>query len=149
MPGRNGNRPERLRLLDYSDRALLAIVYDLGDNEGWVEVEWVADRIFGVRLSDKKRLHAIRCVAQRFSWMRRYGVMDKSDGPMTMWCLTAEGEAYVKGRKKDSVAGAMHGLLENDLLHAAHAIGERYSKASPIGKTMMRRAFAYHTAKRV
>ena len=45
-------------------------------------------------------------------------------------------------------AKEVKGALDNDLLHVAMGVGDRYRKADPITQTMMRRAFIYSTGRK-
>lgn len=143
-------RAESLRLADFSDRDLLGVMADLADSEGWVMTSEVAERVFGrgINSDAKRRLHAIRCVAIRLSWMRRFGVVQLHREEPGVWGLSAEGVAMLRGELRSGQAKAIDGAMDEQLLHLATAIADRYRAAGQVGATMMRRAWQHGEARR-
>ena len=144
---RNG-RVQSLTILDFDDRALLAIVDDEADEEGWAATGDIADKVFGSGGSEERRRHATRCIGIRFAWLQRYGVAERSH-PHGSWRLTDAGYALLYGSGKTArIEKEAREALDADLLHVAMGVGDRYRKADPITQTMMRRAFIYSTGRK-
>jgi hypothetical protein len=112
--GKNGNTPS-LKITDFSDRELLAIARDLADNDGVVEIEYVARHIWPKSSKDDDWLwHARHCVAVRFAYMRRLGVVEKTD-IHGQWELTSLGESVAAGRLKSTKLIVQTGNLYEDV----------------------------------
>lgn len=139
-----------MRLQDYSDRDLLGLLNDLGDQEGWCLTHDVAIQTFGTAIDndDNRREHAERCVGIRLSWMRRYGVVDAHPEKKKMWRLSRVGYALLEGNLTAKQETALAGARDEQLLFLATAFGERYMTADSVGATMMRRAWQYAAGRR-
>ena len=65
------------KLDDYSDRELVHVVVDLANDEGWTSVVDVASRV-GLK-------EHVQSVTVRFSWMKRYGILERSPKVKLLW----------------------------------------------------------------
>ena len=136
----NGQRG--LALMEFSDRELMNLMIDYQDDSGWVEVQQFA---LAVGLGDDP--HASRCVAQRFVWMRRYGVMErhKTDAK---WRLTPAGRKIALGALSESEKATLRNLTSEQLMEATTVLTGRYKRAGNTPSTMMRRAWQHGTGRR-
>lgn len=138
-----------LRLLDFSDRELLAIVNDIADEEGWCTTEELRAVVFP-RAKDTK--HARRCVAIRMAWMRRFDVVEKREraaqDEYTSWRLTEAGGAFVAGTLTEQEKDLLDSIDETGLLPLMTRIGARYRSSSPVGARLLRREWQHGSATR-
>jgi len=143
-------REESLRLAAYSDRDLLGLIVDVGDGDGWATNLDVAVKAFGsgIMSDDDRRVHAVRCVGVRLSWMRRFGVVERHERDQGTWRLSSDGEQMLNGTLGKTLAGSLSRIDDSQLLHLGTAIADRSQVAGPIGYTMMRRAWQYGVANR-
>lgn len=146
----NSKRPA-LRLVDFSDRELLALVVDLEGEEGWVPTESIARTIWPQRTSPDDLMHAKASVGTRFAWLKRWGVVEggRQNGSAAAWRLTGQGRALVLGRLSQRTQEAVEGAGDDSLMHLGYALAERYIVASGAGAVVMRRAMQFaHERKR-
>lgn len=145
------SQPISLRLGDYSDRELLRIIYDLADEYGWVESTHLAEHLFPmqIRKGREDRNQALRCVGQRLSWMRRYGVVQKNEeGRKGVWGLTATGKMLLTGKIPARERKVLENLKENQLLDLTETLSMRYFYAGEVAATMMRRQWQFGSIRR-
>lgn len=107
--GAGGPRRRDMSLLGISDTELLAVIDDLGDEDGWVAILDVRVQL-GENPEDSSGRDSVRSgVGPRMSWQRRYGWLEKH--PDTgLWRLTAMGTAILKG---GSLSSQFEKLLSN------------------------------------
>lgn len=118
---------------DYSDRELVHVIHDLADPEGWVSVEDVA-KVVGVVKGH------VRSVVVRFSWMARYGILERAKKPPTRWRLTQAGKEMVAAASKTAAASSLlHGLTDAEIVWASHTLAGRFQQAKLPHATMARR----------
>lgn len=131
-----------LRLQVMSDREVLLIVRDVADGDGWAYAYDVGERI------GLDETHRKRAAAQRLSWLRRYGAVEREllPGPTAVddagthglaydaeekprfgqrWRLTELGEAIALGRLRKPTERAIDGMSEAEALLAIRTIGGR------------------------
>jgi hypothetical protein len=140
---RNGHRT--LRLEDFSDRELLALVADHEDSEGWADSLHIAQAIwpkYGAEEPERARAS----VARRFSWLRRWGVMEK--GTTGLWRLTEDGRLLVEGRLSESQAANLADLGDDQLMSLGYAMADRYQEAGDTPAILFRRAMQFATYRR-
>ena len=146
------SQPISLRLSDYNDRELLRIVHDLSDQNGWVESVHLAEHLFPaqIRAGREDRDQALRCVGQRLSWMRRFGVIQKneSNGKKGSWGLTAAGKTLLLGSIPEKERKVIENLKENQLLDLTETLSMRYFYAGDVAATMMRRQWQFGSIRR-
>lgn len=134
--------PRSLRLADFSDEEVLALLVDLADNEGWVSSETYAE---SVQLP-------IQNVGSRLSWLRRWGVVERDARPGVptrgFWRLTEMGEAVVQARFSKSQQNAFSSLSDPQLLRAMESLAGQYEAASFSVANLVRRRFLYSTYRR-
>lgn len=122
-----------LKLEEFSDRELMQIMAEIGDEEGWCTVPEFAAK---VKISHP---NPNNCVGVRFAWMRRYGVLER-DGDH--WRLTDTGEAILSARLSGGASQALRrvgqstGMLAVEMLTAVY----QEAKGRPAGH-LMRRAW--------
>jgi hypothetical protein len=112
-------------LADFSDRELVHVVTDLAE-DGWTLAKDVAKRV---------GTHE-RNVTMRFAWMRRFGILEISKEPPTRWRLTKDGASMLHADRNYFKFG---NLKDADLVHASHALTQRFSRAAIPHQTMTRR----------
>jgi hypothetical protein len=133
--------PASLRLLDYSDRELLALVRDLQDEEGWTSTESLLNRL---KLDHE---NPAQCVATRMGWMGRYGAVEKSDKG-GKYRLSPIGEVMVSGKLTKTTEKVLDGIKPDQMLLVTRWLGERQRNSEDTAKSLIRREWTYSTASR-
>jgi hypothetical protein len=118
-----------LRLDEFSDRELLALIADLRDEAGYVQS---LDIAVALNLGEGGKQSA----SVRLSWMRRYGVVDYDDGG---WCLTDDGERALQASASKGLTKAVEATSDPSLLEATHLLAERRRRAGSVFQTLSRR----------
>lgn len=142
---------------DYSDRELLLILADVRDEEGWASSQEVANRL-GMSLD-----HPRRSVQVRFSWLVRYGVLEREHlrdtGGQLMytrggkpkygqrWRLTEAGEVVALGRLPVRRQELLDALPEGQLVVAVRSLAQR-SRQDPVAERMVSREWRYSMSSR-
>jgi hypothetical protein len=134
--------PESLRIEDFSDVELLALVNDHADSDGYVKTEEMV-LIVGLDVENARQ-----CVGSRFSWLARYGAMEKNPDEVGSWRLSAVGLAMVKGNLSASEKRTLENLADEKLLSLARGVTNRYRSTGATGAQLMRREWQYGTSKR-
>jgi hypothetical protein len=137
----------RLRLEDFSDREILALVRDHEDSDGWADSQVVALAIWP-RYAAEEDSTARMSVARRFSYLKRWGAMEKHDKTPRLWRLTDAGRAIVEGRLTRAQQDVIEFSGEEKVLALAEALGRRYEAEEELGATLMRRAMQYSYLRR-
>jgi hypothetical protein len=127
-----------LRLFDYSDRELLLMMLDEGDDFGWVGVHDLAEAL----VIDHK--HPGQCVGQRLSWMKRYGAVERKDG-VSDWRPTAMGRALARGDLEAEQLEAVESLTSEQMLTLTRLLTNRYRRVGDTAAHLMRREWQYGT----
>ena len=127
-----------LKLLELSDRELLHAMLDLADEEGYASVFDLAEE-FNI---DHK--HARQCVAQRLSWLKRYGAVERLDGE-PRWRPTSKGLAIARGSLSPEQREALDGLSSEQMLEATRLVTGRYRRIGDTAAHLMRREWTYGT----
>jgi phage antirepressor YoqD-like protein len=133
---RRAPAPTSLQLTAFSDRELLFIMDDTTDGDGWTDVEQVAKAL------NLDHDHPTMCVSSRFSWLKRYGVLER-DG--RRWKMTNIGRALMNGQLDDTEESVLNAMRQDQLLALTTAITKRYQNANETAATMMRRAWVNGT----
>lgn len=131
-----------LRLADFSDRELLALVADHEDSEGWADSLTVAEAIWP-RYASEEPQAARASVARRFSWMRRWGVMEWDAKQIGKWRLTDEGRLMVAGRLSAKQEEALLELGDEHLMSLGYLMSDRYQRAGDVSAVLLRRAMQF------
>jgi hypothetical protein len=138
-------RLNSLRLAEFSDRELLALVVDLRDeNAGVVTTQQLADTL------QPQSKNPTNCVGTRMGWMRRYGAVERvevSDGTVG-WRLTSVGERIAAGTLKRGQLAVIEALLPEQGLDAALALGQMYRRIGKTESVMLRRGWAHGSGRR-
>lgn len=126
-------------LYTFRDLDLLLKLEDEADAEGWVETENLARSLgFGdARLP----------VAQRLTWMRRYGMLD-FDKRERRWRLTDGASRVIDARLRAQQARSIDKLPNESMVEVMAAITTRYRLGSPMLAAMLRREFLFGTKQR-
>jgi hypothetical protein len=134
---------DHVRIADYSDREILAMMLDL-DGSGEVSASELSFRIFGLTPeSDLDELkHGHRCVTSRLSWMRRFGLVYKGE-EVGMWAISHEGKALRSAKLGRAMNSAVTNSHDSAMLEMAHIVGERLLRAKPVSRTAMRRELQF------
>jgi len=137
-----GDGPVSLKIDEFSDVELLAIVNDIADPDGWVTTEEVS---LAVGIDAKNALH---CVGSRFAYLRRIGAMEKDETQTKHWRLSPIGRAMVKGTLTSRESRMLESLSDDKLLSLARGVTTRYRSTGATGAQLMRREWQYGTSKK-
>lgn len=140
-----------LKNIDYSDRELLHILHDLAGTE-WATTDDLADQIritppsrngSSKKMTDgEKRLYAKRCIATRYSWMRRFGWVER-DEHRTKWRVTDIGRDLMNGRLTKSLATSLDKLSTADRVLVMRSLTDAYRTDRIEGQTFIRREWTH------
>jgi hypothetical protein len=138
-----------LKLASFSDRELLHLLADLGDQEGWVELDHLVVQLNlpldGMTEAEHHK-HVRRCIGIRFGWIRRLTMtVERDKKPQGRWRLTVAGQEVVKARLTADFAAKLDGIGELTALPALEALTRRYMTAEPGAANLMRRQWQYGT----
>ena len=86
-------------------------------------------------------------VAQRLSWMRRYGMVE-FDQERRLWRLSDGGERVTQARLRAGASRTIEGLPEESMVEVMAAVTQRYFHGSPMLAAMLRREFMFGTKPR-
>src|SRR5687767_7783145 len=111
---------QSLRLLDFSDRELLHVIYENAQDDGWADPADIVDAL-GI---DHK--HPRQCVGSRFGWLRKKGVLERDDAGFVR--LTEIGEASRAGKLTASQERQLDRLGAGDLLMLTRWLTKRQSR---------------------
>lgn len=128
---------ESLRLLDFSDRELLFVIYENLDDKGWAHSALLAEKL-GLK-TDKPA----QCVGSRLSWLRRYGVVEHG-GP-NMWRLTPVGEVLMHGDLSREQQEQIKAVKPDQLIMLTRALTKRVQKARSEAGHLVRREWRFGT----
>ena len=84
-------------------------------------------------------------IGRRLGWMRHYGMLDRTD--KGLWMLTDGGERVLKANA-NSLGTAIDRVPEEELVGVMADVMARYRQGDALIATMLRREFAYGTARR-
>ena len=146
---RNG-RPS-LRITDFSDRELLALIKDVEDTEGWANAQSVAERIWPRAAKDDEfAVMARTSVNQRLGWLRREGdLVEKNDKVKFEWRLTDRGLMLLKGKVNSPTRNFIESYAEDaDLLEVMSLLGERWQSTDYETGWVVKREWQFRTARR-
>jgi hypothetical protein len=132
-------RLHSLRLDEFSDRELLALMIDLRDERGIVTSYQIADSL------DPDAKHPTQCVGIRLGWLRRWQIVDRVDGG---WKLTRKGEKIAAGELQAEQLQAIESLSAEQGLDAALALGQLYQRIGYSEAVMLRRGWQHAAARR-
>ena len=138
-----------LKLESFSDRELLHLLHDLGDKDGWVELEHLAAQINlsrnGMTKADHVK-HVRRCIGIRFGWMRRLTqTVERDTKAQGRWRLTVAGEEVVKARLRRDFTEKLEGVGDFTMLPILEVLTRRYTSVHPGAASLMRRQWQYGT----
>jgi hypothetical protein len=133
----------RSAILDeLSDKEVLWVIDDCVDETGYADVHAVADML------GMKHDNPVKCIGQRLSWLKRFGVVEKHKDTPGLWRLTKEGRALIGADLKAGQRRALESLTDSQVLALTTVVTDRYRKAGLTSAVMMRREWAYGTSKR-
>jgi hypothetical protein len=145
---------DALRIRDFSDREILAIVADQASANGVVggpvDARDVALRVFGLKDNEANRdsiAYYTRCVSVRFSWMRRFGLMEKGE-QKGQWLLSKDGNALRAASLRAAVDRGIDEAGEDQSLVLANKVAERLFNSSAIAAKAMEREFRFQISRR-
>lgn len=141
--------PADLKLASFSDRELLHLLHDLGDHEGWVELDHLVVQLNlsrnGMTEADHHK-HVRRCIGIRLGWIRRLTLcVERDKKPQGRWRLTVSGQEVVKARLSRDFDAKLEGIGEYAALPALEALTRRYMTADVKAANLMRRQWQYGT----
>lgn len=143
-----------VRIRDFSDRELLGVIADLAGANGRtgtvVEARDVALRVFGVTPNARNEsdiAYFTKCVTARFTWMRRFGLLDKGEAAGE-WYLSREGNALRRARLQRAVDVGIASSKDETMLALANVTGERMLHARPVEAKAMERELRFQIERR-
>jgi hypothetical protein len=142
-----------LKITDFSDRELLAIASVIQNADGKIDIQRVAEQIWPRTMKDDDAAwHARHCVAIRFAYMRRMGVIDKysrnGKPEIGMWELTEFGEEFVRGAVSAAQERAITESKPGQELELMALMGQLFEKVDEDAATLMRREFQFRAYRR-
>jgi hypothetical protein len=138
-----------LKLASFSDREVLHLLRDLGDHEGWVELDHLVVQLNlsrnGMSEADHHK-HVRRCIGIRLGWIRRLTqTVERDAKPKGRWRLTAVGDEVVRARLTRDFDAKLEGIGEFMALPALEALTRRYMTADVRAANLMRRQWQHGT----
>ena len=134
--------PRSMRLADFSDRELLALIKDHGDSDGSVST---ADLVVAIELNTP---HPLTNVGVRLGYLRRIGMLER-DSDTRRWYLTTLGDRFVRGHLTAGQRRALEALHDEGAAWAAtESLSRLLGGASEAQATMMRRQWQHGWAQR-
>lgn len=85
-------------------------------------------------------------VGRRLGWMRRYGMLEKTDDGL--WELSEAGSRVVWAKRRAALMNELEALPQEELIEVMAAVCARYRLGQPMIATMLRREFIFGTAPR-
>ena len=155
----NGNGSlKSLKLMEFSDRELLLILNDVADHEGYASAVEVAAKLH----LDHPRPH--QCVSVRFSWLARYGALEREHmrdehGNLMWtgrglprhtqrWRMTAMGRAMAVGALTKTQEAQLGRIGDDRMLMLTRYLSQRARSADPVAAKLVEREWRYSTGSR-
>jgi hypothetical protein len=136
---RNGRR-SGATLYDFRDADVMFRLAEEGDDEGWIETEYLAGAL-GFNGDH------LRNVGIRLGWMRRYGMVER-DEKRGLWRLSPGGQRVVQARLRAAAVRELEALPEEALIEAMSSVVQRYRFVDAMTAHLLRREFMYGTQPR-
>lgn len=140
----------QVRISDFSDRELLAMILDL-DASGEVNSHELAVRIYGwseiAREDAKKVSHGVRCCGARLAWMKRYGLVERGE-KKGEWTISHMGRQLTERQLPADVRVTISRTPDERSLSLANIVGERMVAAGTVAGTAMRRELQFQITRR-
>lgn len=134
-----------LQLRDFSDLELLRRIQDVVDalkmdTGGFVTAEDVAKEL------GLAHPNPVQCVRARFSWLKRYGILEKND--VGEWRITNAGVAALEARLSKTVATGYERMNDGQKVALANLLSTGYADVDVASANLMRRTWAFNGANR-
>lgn len=133
-------RPTHASLYDFRDVDVMFKLAEEGDDEGWIETEYLA---LALGFNGDHR----RNVGIRLGWMRRYGMVERDD-QRGLWRLSPGGQRVVQARLRAATARELEALPEEALVEAMSSVVQRYRFVDQMTANLLRREFMFGTQPR-
>lgn len=149
---RQRGKQYRMRMTDFSDREVLALVDQAADEEGWAESAEIASELWSRAMSSGNGAaqQATHAVSTRLAYMARtLGVVVRSPDSKhkaARWGLTDVGEELLRGRLSKGVVNSIDRLTGTQTVIAVHQLTARGD--DDMTAALMRRAWVYGTSAR-
>jgi hypothetical protein len=139
---RNGHR--HASLYDFRDLDLMLTLAERGDDEGWSTTHELASS-FG--FGDE-----VQALAGRLRWMHTFGMVEQPRNMRPqderLWRLTSGGGRVVEAKLRAAESRVIEAIPDESLIDVMANVTRRYQNGDPMIATMLRREFAFGTAKR-
>lgn len=142
-----------LRVTDFNDREILRVIWDLGDHEGYADLEAVAWHFFPSRMKrgGANKSSAMHSVAGRLNYMRwSLGLLERQivynkleQTKYTRWTLSSRGEKFLMGHLTVAQENALTKADGGTLLAAAELVVGNFLGMSDDDAAVIRRQFQY------
>jgi len=140
---------EHVRISDFSDRELLAVMEDLNGN-GVVRSRDIALRLSAIPDLDARTeeiAHASHCVSIRMSWMRRYGLVEKGE-THGEWMISEAGRRLRAARVRGLVRTGISQAEDAAGMEIANVVGEKLVAAGTVEGRAMQRELEFQIKRR-
>jgi hypothetical protein len=125
----------RLTLKDFSDLELLRRLEDVADDEGYATVTQIARKL------NLSHPHPERCVISRFSWLRRFGILEKDEE--RGWKLTKEADLAINASFTRTAERELGKLGEGQYVALMDLMSQSYRSVTPGTANLMRRQWQF------
>jgi|SRR6516162_2550576 hypothetical protein len=136
------SRLTSLKLDEFSDRELLALILDIRDPKGLVTSVQIASVL------DPDHKHPVQCVGIRMGWMKRYGAVAKAPEGAEGWVLTETGERIARGELGPRQQAILETLRPEQGLDAALELGRLFRRIGFTEATLLRRGWQHASGRR-
>lgn len=128
---------------DFRDLDLLLKLEAEANDEGWIETAYLAQ---AMGFNGDRPLPSTG-LPVRLSWMREYGMLDY-DKERRMWRLTGGARRVIEARAQAASMRELEALPSESMVEVMANVIHRYQFADQMTAHMIRREFAYGTARR-
>lgn len=135
-----------LQLKDFSDLELLRRIQDVVDKSrdanggGFVRAEDVS-KVLGL-----DHPNPVQCVRARFSWLKRYGILEKND--VGEWRITPAGCTALDARLNKAVTTGYEKMNDGQRVALTNLLSTGYASVDTASANLMRRTWAFNGANR-
>jgi hypothetical protein len=145
-----------LRNIDLTDRELLHVIYDIANGEPVSSHD--VGLALGISPNGSKNKTAATRVAQRLSWMKRYGFLERVSpleleggkvGDPVLWLVTEIGRQIMSGKLSRTLEQSIDRARPGDQVLLMRKLTQRaYVQAGPEIATAVRREYLHNAAQR-
>lgn len=139
--------PSALTILDYTDRELLHLVEDLADSDGYTDAAVIAETI-KIPNPPNNPHYARHCVGTRFSWMGRFGWLERHPEERSKWRVTQVGRQLMTGNLTKTAERAFNSMKAGDRVLLTRMLARASITDIPEARKMVTREWQHGMARR-